>query len=120
MRPTDQQPSFRSGIARLAIATALAGIAQRSAHAQETRWSRIGSPGLDQLGRAVCWVEDWDGDGKRDFAAGVPTKDPIVLPRVIVYSTGTGAPLLEIVDGEVGSDFGAWADHNRCGNNHLA
>lgn len=95
--------------AAFVLAAVAVSMTQGLASAQETRWSRIGAPGLDQLGRAVAWVEDRDGDGRRDFAAGAPTEDAVQQPRVIVCSSSSGALLLEIV-GQAGSRFGARVD----------
>ena len=58
-----------------------------------------GKPG-DELGAAVCFPGDLDGDGTDDFAAGAPGFDAAGSTDagcVMVYSGATGAPLYSIV-----------------------
>ncbi|MBL8722980.1 MAG: FG-GAP repeat protein [Planctomycetes bacterium] len=53
----------------------------------------------------LAGIGDWNGDGRRDFAVGVPTAN-LLRGQVFVYSTNP-LQLLTILDGEPLSQFGA-------------
>jgi hypothetical protein len=66
--------------------------------AQSEAWRVTALPRQDQLGSAVAWLDDLDGDGIPDFAVSAPgPKGVAVFGRVRLISTASGTLLREIV-----------------------
>jgi len=86
---------------RIVTAAALGALAASAATAQQALWQQYGEVRNERFGQSVAWLDDLDGDGVRDFAAGAPAWDPPFVARhgiVRICSGFDGSLLKELRD----------------------
>lgn len=69
----------------------------------------FGAAAGDRLGEAIVALDDFDGDGVRDYAAGAPEANG-ARGHVTVFSGATGAVLASVDGASPGDRFGASVD----------
>ena len=80
------------------------GAAAALAHAQQERWSFHGETRRQIVGSSLCWLDDLDGDGVRDFAIGL-------APAGGSYVPTTGA--VRLCSGVDGATLSEWSHATR-------
>ena len=83
------------------VAVALATVAAAAPAPQQVLWQQYGEVRKEKLGQSVVWLDDLDGDGVCDFAAGAPAWDPPEVLRhgiVRICSGVDGSLLRELSD----------------------
>jgi len=93
---------------RIVTAAALGALAASSATAQQSLWTQLGELRYERYGQSVAWLDDLDGDGVRDFAAGAPAWDPPFVPRhgLVRICSGVDGSLLREIRDDARRSFG--------------
>ncbi len=88
----------------------LALVASAAAAPQQSLWTEYGDIRRERFGQSVAWLDDLDGDGVRDFAAGAPTWDAWIQPvprhGIVRICSGADGSLLRELRDDAHHSFG--------------
>lgn len=88
----------------------MALVASAAAAPQRSLWTEYGDIRRERFGQSVAWLDDLDGDGVRDFAAGAPTweawSQPVARHGIVRLCSGADGSLLRELRDDSHHSFG--------------